>query len=101
MSKEQSLNFLKSIKRKNSQYKKLLSYDINNDGFLSFEEFLKYYYDLIKKQSNHVNKDLNNLGYNDVFNNNYDLYYLQSHLDEFEKYKTISNNFKYLKNKYL
>ena len=93
MSKEQSLNYLKSIKRKNNENKKLFSYDIDNDEFLLFEEFLKYYYDLIKKNSNHVKKDLNNLGYNNIFNNNYDLYYLQSHLDEFEKYKTISNNF--------
>ena len=66
MSKSQSIEFMKEIKRDNN-INKLFSYDIDKDGYLLFEDFMKYYYDLIKSKIYFVWDDLYNLGYNNFF----------------------------------
>ena len=63
MSKSQSIEFMKEIKRNNNiNINKLFSYDIDKDGYLLFEDFIQYYYDLIKSNIYIVLKNLNNLG---------------------------------------
>ena len=72
MSKEQSLELMKRIKRKNYNYEiyKLFSYDMDKDGFLLYEEFKKYYYDLIKNNLGLAWNNINNLGYNNYLKKN-------------------------------
>ena len=79
---------------------KLFSYDIDKDGYLLFEDFIQYYYDLIKSDIDIVWEDLNNLGYNNFLEKNekYDLEYLQTHLNEFEE-TILSNYFKIINEK--
>ena len=65
MSKSQLIEFMNKIKRNDDEnINKLYSYDIDKDGYLLFEEFIQYYYNLIKYDINIAWKDLNNLGYN-------------------------------------
>ena len=96
MSKSQSEEFMEKIKRNNnSNINELFLYDIDKDGYLLFEDFIKYYYDLIKSDIDIVWEDLNNLGYNNFLEKNekYDLEYLQTHLNEFEQINTILSNY--------
>ena len=96
MSKSQSIEFMKEIKRNNnSNINELFKYDRDKDGYLLFEDFIQYYYDLIKYDIDIVWEDLNNLGYNNFLEKNekYDLEYLQTHLNEFEE-SIVSNYFK-------
>ena len=101
MSKEQSLEFMERIKIHNytNEIKKLFSYDIDKDGFLLYEEFENYYYDLIKNNLRLAWNNINNLGYNNFLakNGEYDLNYLQNHLNEFEE--SILSNFFQIINK--
>ena len=70
MSKSQSIEFMKEIRRKKDEdnydideyINELLLYYINKNGHLLLEDFIKYYYDLIKSDIDIVWKDLNNLG---------------------------------------
>ena len=93
MSKSQSIEFMKKIKRNNDEdsfdidnynydidkyIKELFSYDIDKDGYLLFEDFIQYYYDLINKDLGEVWYDLKKLGYNNYLNENYDLDYLKN-----------------------
>ena len=49
MSKSQSIEFMKKIKRNKDDYiNELFSYDRDKDEYLLFEDFIQYYYDLIK-----------------------------------------------------
>ena len=101
MSKEQSLELMKRIKRKNYNYEinKLFSYDMDKDGFLLYEEFKKYYHDLIKNNLGLAWNYINSLGYNNYLKKNKknDLDYLQNHLNEFEE--SILSNFFQIINK--
>ncbi len=84
MSKEQSLQFLHKINKDNN-INKLFSYDIDNKGYLLFENFINYYYDLTKDNSNYLWNDLKKLGYNKLLDKykEYDLEYLKNNLNEF------------------
>ena len=96
MSKSQSIEFMEKIKRNKDYYiNELFLYDRDKDGYLLFEDFIQYYYDLIKKRLYIVWEDLNNLGYNNFLEKNekYNLEYLQTHLNEFEE-SIVSNYFK-------
>ena len=103
MSKSQSIEFMKEINKSddednsdNDEYiNELFSYDIDKDGYLLFEDFIQYYYDLIKSDIDIVWDDLNNLGYNNFLEKNekYNLEYLQTHLNEFKE-SIVSNYFK-------
>ena len=97
MSNAQLLSFVNLINRKDDEIKKLISY--NKDGFLLFNEFLNYYYGLIKKNLNDIINDFNKLGYNDILKNKYNLNYLSTHSDELEKYIIIFNNYIQIINK--
>ena len=45
----QSIDFMKAIKtNQNRDINKLYLYDIDKDGYLLLEDFIQYYYDLIK-----------------------------------------------------
>ena len=94
MSKEQSLQFLHKINKDNN-INKLFSYDIDNKGYLLFENFINYYYDLTKDNSNYLWNDLKKLGYNKLLDKNkeYDLEYLKNNLNEFEELNFPLNNF--------
>ena len=93
MSKEQSLQFLHKINKDNN-INKLFSYDIDNKGYLLFENFINYYYDLTKDNSNYLWNDLKKLGYNKLLDKNkeYDLD-LKNNLNEFEELNFPLNNF--------
>ena len=55
MSKSQSIEFMEKIKRNIDDYiNELFLYDRDKDGYLLFEDFMKYYYDLIKSNKNIV-----------------------------------------------
>ena len=63
MNKQQSLQFLNEIDR-NYDNNKLFSYDKNNNGYLSFDNFMNYFVDKINIDSKIVWYELNKLGYN-------------------------------------
>ena len=69
------------------------NYNINNDGLLLFEEFLKFYFDSIKDKINVVWDNLYSLGYNNLLDNNkeIDYDYILNNLEEFEKNDLFSN----------
>ena len=69
MNKEQSINYFTNCGYDESEINKLFLYDKDKDGFILFEDFIKYYYDLINKD---LNKIWRNLGYNNYLNENYD-----------------------------
>ena len=69
MNKQQSLQFLNEINRKYDN-NELFSYDKNNNGYLSFDNFINYYYDLIEDNLNDVWDDLKKLGYNKFLERN-------------------------------
>ena len=96
MSKQQSIDFFQNISQWDINYrvKELFKYDKDKNGFLLFEDFINYYYDLIKKNLNKVWKDLEKLGYNNYLNENYGLEYLKNKKDEFEESILLSNFFK-------
>ena len=83
MNKEQSINYFQNSEWKNQE--ELFLYDKDKDGFILFEDFIKYYYDLINKNLNEVWEDLKKLGYNNYLNENYDLDYLKNNKEEFEE----------------
>ena len=90
MNKEQSINYFTKCGYDEwviEEYKinKLFLYDKDKDGFILFEDFIKYYYDLINKDLNEVWKNLEKLGYNNYLNENYDLDYLKNNKEEFEE----------------
>ena len=62
-----------------------LNIDKDEDGFILFEDFIKYYHDFLNKDLNEVWKNLEKLGYNNYLNENYDLDYLINNKEEFEK----------------
>ena len=96
MSKSQLIEFMNKIERNDDEnINKLYSYDIDKDGYLLIEDFIKYYYDLIKYNIDIVWEDLNNLEYNNFLEKNkiYDLEYLHNHLNEFEEKNILSNYF--------
>ena len=88
MYKVQLLEFMKKIKRNDDDnINDIFLYDIDNEGFLLFENFIKYYYDLIKTRLYLVWNDLNYLGYN-IFlekKKTFDLDYLQIYINDFPK----------------
>jgi hypothetical protein len=79
MSKSQSIEFRETIKRNDEEdINKLFLYDRDKDGYLLFEDFIQYYYNLIQYDIDIVWEDLNNLGYNYFLEKNekYNLEYL-------------------------
>ena len=56
MNKEQSINYFQICDEWGIDdiIKKLFVYDKDEDGFILFEDFIKYYYDLINKDLNEV-----------------------------------------------
>ena len=89
MNEEQSINYFQTCgydewKINNRSYD-LFVYDKDEDGFILFEDFIKYYYDLINKDLNDVWDNLEKLGYNNYLNENYDLDYLKNNKEEFEE----------------
>ena len=71
MSKSQSIEFMETIKRNyDKDINELFLYDRDKDGYLLFEEFIQYYFNLIKKKLFIIWKDLNNLGYNNFLEKN-------------------------------
>ena len=72
MNKIQCAQFMSSIIEKevnenDEKIKYLFSnYNINNDGLLLFDEFLKFYFDSIKNKINVVWDNLYSLGYNNL-----------------------------------
>ena len=101
MNKEQSINYFTNFGydewRSNNRSKELFLYDKDKDGFILFEDFIKYYYDLINQDLKDVWYDLKKLGYNNYLNENYDLDYLKNNKEEFEE-SIIFNNFTQLTN---
>ena len=70
MSKQQSIQFIQTINENSDYVNKLFSYDSDKDGFLKFEDFIKYYYNLIKSDLNFVWNNLKKLGYDKFLNEN-------------------------------
>jgi hypothetical protein len=85
MNKEQSINYFQTCGYGEWRSDELFVYDKDKDGFILFEDFIKYYYDLINEDLNDVWKDLEKLGYNNYLNENYDLDYLKNNKEEFEE----------------
>ena len=87
MNKQQSINYFTNCDEwdVNSRSNKLFVYDEDKDGFILFEDFIKYYYDLINKHLYIVWRNLEKLGYNKYLNENYDLDYLKNNKEEFEE----------------
>ena len=89
MNKEQSINYFENCEcyglTFDDRIDVLFVYDKDKDGFILFEDFIKYYYNLINKNLNEVQEDLANLGYNNYLNENYDLDYLKNNKEEFEE----------------
>ena len=79
MNKEQSINYFINCGYDENDWEfadridELSLYDDDEDGFILFEDFIKYYYDLNNKYLNLVWHDLKKLGYNKYLNENYDL----------------------------
>ena len=93
MNKEQSINYFTNCgydewESYNRIYK-LFVYDKDKDGFILFEDFIKYYYDLINEDLNYVWRNLEKLGYNNYLNENYDLDYLKNNKEEFEEFEEL------------
>ena len=83
MNKEQSINYFTKCGYDEwviEEYKinKLFLYDKDKDGFIFFEDFIQYSYDLINQDLNGVWRNLEKLGYNKHLNENYDLDYLKN-----------------------
>ena len=72
-------------------YYLFLKYNINNDGLLLFEEFLKFYFDSINDKIKVVWDNLYSLGYNNLLNKEIDYDYILNNLEEFEKNDGFSN----------
>ena len=100
MNKIQGVQFINLVMNmniqinENNQYvNNLFSYDIDNDGLLSFEDFIQFYLNSIKNKIDSVWKHLYLLGYNNLLENNkkIDYYYILNHEEEFEisKYTNI------------
>ena len=100
MSKSQLLDFINETNEKlnddeEKTINKLFSHHLDNDIFLTFEDFCKLYTDLYKNNSSIFWKILDKLGYNNLLDkkDTYDLDYLQTHLDEFQGLGQILINF--------
>ncbi len=101
MNKIQGTEFVNSMMNmniqinENNQYVNNLfsKYDIDNDGLLSFEDFIQFYLNSIKNKIDSVWKHLYLLGYNNLLEKNkeIDYYYILNHEEEFEisKYTNI------------
>ena len=76
-------------------------YNINNDGLLLFEEFLKYYFDSIVNNINDVWNNLYSLGYNILLEKNkkIDYDFILNNTKEFEKNSIFSVLYKISKEK--
>ena len=90
MNKEQSINYFTNcgydeFEIEEYRIDELFVYDEDKDGFILFEDFIKYYYDLINEDLKVVWKDLEKLGYNNYLNENYDLDYLKNNKEKFEE----------------
>ena len=89
MNKEQSINYFQTCgyDEMMNYFKidELFVYDKDKDGFILFEDFIKYYYDLINQDLYEVWDNLEKLGYNNYLNENYDLDYLKNNKEEFEE----------------
>ena len=88
MNKEQSINYFTNCGYgiwANYRINELFKYDKDKDGFILFEDFIKYYYDSINQDLDYVWEDLEKLGYNKYLNENYDLDYLKNNKEEFEE----------------
>ena len=87
MNKEQSINYFQTCYEWDVNFKinELFVYDKDKDGFILFEDFIKYYYDLINQDLYEVWDNLEKLGYNNYLNENYDLDYLKNNKEEFEE----------------
>jgi hypothetical protein len=96
MNKEQSVQFLNEIERYDDDNNKLFSCDKNNNGYLLFDDFMKYYYYRIKYFLYDTWYDLKKLGYNEFLEKNeeFDLENLKNNLNEFEENNKINNFFK-------
>jgi hypothetical protein len=64
MNKQQSINYFQTFGYDERASNKLFVYDKDKDGFILFEDFIKYYYDLINKHLYEVWRHLKKLGYN-------------------------------------
>ena len=85
MNKQQSINYFQTCGYYEWESNDLFVYDKDKDGFILFEDFIKYYYDLINKFLYKVWDNLEKLGYNNYLNENYDLDYLKNNKEEFEE----------------
>ena len=103
MNKQQSINYFQNCGNDEEEWEidyrinELFVYDKDEDGFILFQDFIKYYYDLINKDLNEVWNNLEKLEYNNYLNENYDLDYLKNNKEEFEE-SIIFNNFIQLTN---
>ena len=95
MNEEQSISYFQTCGYYEWESNDLFIYDKDKDGFILFEDFIKYCCDLINKDLNEVWHDLANLGYNNYLN--YNLDELINNKDEFEE-SIIFNNFIQLTN---
>ena len=89
-----SLTIKKEVNENDERINYLFSnYNINNDGLLLFEEFLKFYFDSIKDKINVVWDNLYSLGYNNLLEKDkeIDYNYILNNLEEFEKNDLFSN----------
>ena len=64
MNEEEAINYFTNCGYGESESNKLFEYDKDKDGFILFEDFIKYYYDLINQDLNKVWRNLEKLGYN-------------------------------------
>ena len=89
MNEEEAINYFTNCGydewESNDRIDDLFVYDKDKDGFILFEDFIKYYYDLINQDLNYVWRNLEKLGYNNYLNENYDLDYLKNNKEEFEE----------------
>ena len=79
----------------------LYEYDIDDDGYLLFSDFCKFYYDSIKDNINLVWNDLYALGYNDSLEkkDEIDIDYILNNLNDYEENNIFNNLFKISKEK--
>ena len=95
MNKPQSMNYFQNCGYNvwfiNNKINKLFIYDKDKDGFILFEDFIEYYFDLINEDFI-VWGNLEKLGYNNYLN--YNLDELINNKDEFEESIIFKTNLK-------
>ena len=97
MSKTQLIEYINTINEKKDdedESNKLFSFFDNNE-YLYFDDFSKFYFNSCKSNLSFVWRNLHKLGYNDLLDDKgkYDLDYIQSHLDEYENLEIKIFNF--------